>query len=300
MKNKNSAAFGYFEIFAAGALWGFIGFFTGKMGAAGATSALTSTLRLACGALVIIPLTALKSGIKAFKVSKREFICLLAIAVFSEALFNLCYTASIARVGVACGAVLLYTSPIFVCIMSAMVFKEEIDGRKKLAILINFLGCVLTVTGGKFAGINFDALGVLLGVAAGFLYATITIFGKFVSEVDSFVVTSYSFGIAALLIIVFTGSLGDFALVQQPGKVVLLGVCYGVFSTIMPYLLYFDGLKKPVEASKVPVAASVETVVAAVSGALLMSEELTLAKWLGVALVMLSIAIMNIKKRKAQ
>ena len=52
------------------------------------------------------------------------------------------------------------------------------------------------------------------------------------------------------------------------------------------------------ETSKVPVFASIETVVAAGIGLVAFDQRLGVAKILGIILVLCSIAIMNVKKRE--
>lgn len=49
--------------------------------------------------------------------------------------------------------VLLYTSPIFIMVISAIVFKEKITRNKLLALAMVFVGCVLVagLLGGGYA-----------------------------------------------------------------------------------------------------------------------------------------------------
>lgn len=76
-------------------------------------------------------------------------------------------------------------------------------------------------------------------------------------------------------------------------KILLLGLGYGAVCTVMPFILYFVGLRKITETSKVPVFASVETIVATGAGAAFFDESISLLKITGIALVIISIVIMN-------
>ncbi|HIU28408.1 MAG TPA: EamA family transporter, partial [Candidatus Fimisoma avicola] len=58
---------------------------------------------------------------------------------------------------------------------------------------------------------------------------------------------------------------------------------------------YMKGLSKDLVTSKVPVIASVETVVAALIGILVFTEDVTLYKLIGILCVMISIFIMNMQ-----
>ena len=78
-------------------------------------------------------------------------------------------------------------------------------------------------------------------------------------------------------------------------KVILVLAGFGVVPSAMAYIAYYGGISKITETSKVPVIASVETVVAAVIGLLAFGQKLGAVKILGIALVLCSIAIMNMK-----
>ena len=64
----------------------------------------------------------------------------------------------------------------------------------------------------------------------------------------------------------------------------------------MGYIVYYAGISKITETSRIPVLASVETVVAAIIGLVVFSQSLGIAKIAGIALVLISIAVMNMKK----
>lgn len=70
-----------------------------------------------------------------------------------------------------------------------------------------------------------------------------------------------------------------------------LGVLYALIPTAIAYLLYYRGLQQIQESSKVPVLASMETVVAAVIGVLVLGEKLGVAHYLGIVVVMVSIVM---------
>ena len=63
--------------------------------------------------------------------------------------------------------------------------------------------------------------------------------------------------------------------------------------TAIAYILYYQGLQKVKEPGKVPIIASIETVVAALIGIFGYHERLGIVSLLGILLVLISIAIMN-------
>ena len=300
MKNKSEATKGYIEILLAGSLWGCIGPFMQGMSNMGAGSGLISLMRQGFGFLMMIPVVLIGCrGFGKLKVDRKSLFILMLMGLFSEAVFNLCYSGAVARVGVATAAVLLYTAPTFVMILSRILYAETVTSRKVLAIAVNLLGCTLTVTNGDFSGVNFAVTGVFFGVLAGFFYATITIFGKYISgDVDPFVMCFYNFLFGTFFLVLFTRPWTlDFSLFSP--RFCLLGAGIGLFGTVLPYIFYMRGLSRPIETSRVPLIASVETVVAAVLGVALFHEAFGPAKLLGIALVLGSVAISNPSKKEA-
>ena len=300
MDPKKSATRGYIEVFLAGALWGCIGPFMQGMTNLGAGSGLVSLMRQGFGTLMMIPVVLVACrGVKALKVDRKSLFVLMLMGLFSEAVFNLCYSSAVARVGVAAAAVLLYTAPIFVMILSRILYAEAITSRKVLAIVLNLAGCMLTVTNGEFSGENLVFSGIVFGVLAGFFYATITIFGKYVSgSVNPYVTCFYNFLFGTSFLVLFTRPWTmDFSMFDA--KFCLLGAGIGLFGTVLPYIFYMTGLTRPVEASKVPVVASVETVVAAILGVILFQEAVGPAKILGILLVFASVVVINREPKQA-
>ena len=67
-------------------------------------------------------------------------------------------------------SILLYTAPCFVMLMSATIFGEKITVQKAVALLIAFLGCVLTtgIVGNR--SVTITTVGILTGIGSGIGY----------------------------------------------------------------------------------------------------------------------------------
>lgn len=289
---------GYIMIAMAGILWGTIGLFVSLLKGMGAGSELIVVIRIGTATLLLIPLMLASGGPALFKADKQTIIACIAMGIFSQALFNYAYSEAINNVGVATGAVLLYTSPIFVSVMSRIVFKEHVGRIKVLALFINIIGCVLTVTGGNFTSVKFSIYGVAMGVAAGFLYGLMTIISTPVTEKNHpLTIVFYQFLFGAITMAVITQPFEGISQMISV-KFILAAVGYGLIPTVGSYFFYMHGLSHGLETSKVPVIASVETVVAAVIGIFVFSESMSMFKLFGILLVLGSIAIMNMVKKK--
>ena len=303
MKKDSNATTGYILVLCAGILWGSIGFFVRKLNGLGVDTELTAFMRIFCAWIILIPLLlgmSLKSGRNYFKISKKGLLQCFIMGLVTQAFFNLSYSGCINSVGVAMGSVLLYTAPIFVSILSRLLFKEEINARKGISLVINLLGCFIMVTGGDLSVLKVSGIGILLGIGAGFFYAMVTILGKFTSdEVDPFTMVFYNFLFGWISLTLISNPIPKIAAVSDL-HFWLLAFGYGLIPTVGSYLFYMNGISHDVELSRVPIIASVEPIIATIIGLLVFGENITLVNALGLVIVLFSIVLMNSgRKEKA-
>ncbi len=167
--------------------------------------------------------------------------------------------------------------------------------QKVLALILNIFGCFLMVTGGNISNLKISAAGIAFGVAAAFLYSLVTIIGKITSgNIHPFTVVFYSFLFGWITLGIFTAPWKS-ATAVSGFEFWIYAFGYGLIPTVGSYLLYMGGLNKNIEISRAPVIASVETVVATLIGVLVFRERLGLINVLGIACLLISIVVMNMK-----
>lgn len=285
-------------VFVTGCLWGSIGLFIRLMSDVGASAALISFLRMAFAFVILAIVTVARSGISAFRVSGRTLLFSAALGLVCHGVYNVFYSWAVTLAGVTVSAVLLRIAPVFTAIISVLCFHEKITRHKCFALAINVVGCVLAATGGQFDGALLSLTGILCGVAAGLCYALSAIFGRLAGEnSDPFVVSTYSYLFAAVFLGIFLKPWMQPIYVTP--TILGLGFLYALIPTAIAYLLYYRGLQQIRESSKVPVLASMETVMVAVIGVLVLGEELSLVHYLGIAVVMASIVMASATNGRA-
>ncbi len=285
----------------AGACWGLIGLFTNGLAEAGFSPLQTVFLRF-CGAAILIWLYLLLFDREKLKMNLRDLWLFLGTGVLSLALFSLLYFTTIRLTTLSFAAVLLYTAPSFVMLLSAVFFGERIGSKKLIALALAFFGCVCTtgllpalVRGAGFAGLPL--LGILTGVGSGLGYALYSIFGTAaLKKYDTVTVTAYTFLTAALALLPFCARGEFFALLAAPGAFAdAAGII--LVSTLLPYLLYTQGLRATAPGTASVLAFS-EPLVATAVGLLAFGETLSLGAAVGMCLIFLSILIVNSAGRK--
>lgn len=292
MSTKKTA---YICIIAAGVLWGTIGIFVRTLTAAGFSPMQLIAFRAYISAAVLVAFLAIKDR-SLLKIRLRDSWCFAGTGIASFVFFNYCYFIAIGDTSLSIAAVLLYTAPIFVMVLSLLFFKEKMTGRKTIALILAFLGCVL-VTGVFSQNLFVTKTGIIAGLLSGFLYALYSIFGRFaLNRYSSVTVTAYTFVFASIGATPMA-DLGSLPTIIG-GNMGLLGfiLLFAVLSGVLPYLLYTKGLSH-VESGQASIMASVEPVVATVIGILFFHESLTPWGVLGIAAVISALVILNIRPR---
>lgn len=283
----------YLQIIAAAALWGCIGLFLKLLTAAGLTTMQGVALRSVVG-VIFYGLFLFFTDRKALFIVPKDWYYFFGTGVCSLLFFNWCYFNAITRSSMSVATVLLYTSPVFVTLMSALFFREKLTPVKLAALAITFAGCVL-VTGLFPLGRETVSLPVILfGLGSGFGYALYSIFGKFVlKKYSPATVTFYTILFCALFSLPISGlhanltSLGD-------GRAWAGALGVGVLCCALPYHLYTAGLKDA-EPGRAAILATVEPFVAAGLGILLFHEAITPWKLLGMAAILGAVVLLNTK-----
>ena len=277
-------------VLTAGILWGTMGIFVRRLNNAGLASLEIVALRaiVTCAALFLFLLVYDR---KLLKIRLKDIWCFLGTGICSIVFFNYCYFKAITMTSLSVAAVLLYTAPAMVMVMSRFLFREKFTGIKVLALVLTFFGCVL-VTGIAGSSDVLSPAGILVGLGAGFGYALYSIFGKFAIEkgYDSFTISFYTFLAASVGVLPLTDVKLLGSIVFRDVSIILFALVFGLASTVVPYLTYTIGLKY-MENSKASIIASVDPVVATLLGILVFREPMTAGGMLGVVLVLFSIVI---------
>lgn len=282
-------------IIVAGTLWGIISIFVNQLRIIGFNSMQVVSIRVLFSALVLVFYLLLKDR-QQLKIKLKDIPLFIGTGVGSIIFFNYCYFEAIDIIGGASiPALLLYTAPIFVMILSVILFKEKITKKKLISLVMTFLGLAL-VTGAFSSSDKISIFALLLGLGSGLGYALYSIFGKFlVDKYSAITITTYTFVVATIFSVPFSGIVQNFDLLISL-KGILSALALAVVSTVLPFLLYTKGLYE-MEAGKASILATVEPFVATIVGVLFFKETMTPFKIIGMLLVLLAIIILNVNKK---
>lgn len=277
-------------VLAGASLWGLIGLFNRTLMAAG-LSARSIVLVRNLGGLAMLALVLLVWRRDAFRVSPRHLGWFFGTGVVSVLLFTWCYFSCQEQCSLAVAAILLYTSPAFVAVLAALLWRERLTRRKLAALGLTFGGCVL-VTGVLSGGVQVTLQGFLLGLGSGFFYALYSIFGRYaLARYGPYTVTLYTFLFAGAGSLLFL-DLGELEAAAQREGVLPAALGLAAVSTVLPYLLYTAGLAR-IESGRAAILASVEPVVAALVGILAFREPMSPGVGLGILCILGAVLLMG-------
>lgn len=187
---------------------------------------------------------------------------------------------------VAVATLCYYTAPILIILVSPVLFREKLTWWKVLCVAAAVAGMVLVsgITQPSGQGSN-QSLGIVLGLGAAVLYASVVLMNKKIEGVTAFDKTIVQLGTAAVTILPYTllsekVDPGAFSPVTI-GCLLLVGIVH----TGVAYALYFGAVTE-VRAQTAALLSYLDPVVAILLSALLLGETLGSHGMIGAVLVL--------------
>ncbi len=292
-KYNGTAAVVY--VLLAGICWGVIGLFSRYLADSGFSSVQITFCRSAVTAAAI-GAAVLYRRPAALRICKKDIWMFIGTGWCSIIFFNICYFTAIQLTTLSMAAILLYTAPSIVMVLSVLLFKETFTPGKAVCLVLSFTGCAL-VSGLGVGSLNIP--GILAGLGAGFGYALYSIFGRYaLLRYEPFTVTAWTFFMASVGLLGFC-HIGEIGMLIEKtpsslGAVVLLGLV----STALPFALYTEGLRM-MEAGRASILASVEPLTSTLIGVAVFGEMLSFASICGIVCILLAIILLNRKTASA-
>ncbi|MBA3945270.1 MAG: EamA family transporter [Herpetosiphonaceae bacterium] len=233
----------------------------------------------------------------AFRLSRREIPYYMVYGLVGIAIFNVVWSASVQINKAAVATALIYSSPVFVTLGARAFFREQLRLIQCLAIGVNVVGCALVAGVTTPGALLHNPAGLGLGLASGVAFAAYTLFGKGATRMGSRSALSilfYIFTISALGLLGWGLLTEGLALVQPHldkwGWCLLLGLSFG--PTLGGYACFTASLRT-LPAGTVSLLTTLEPPITAVLAFLLLGRAMTVVQWLGTALIMAGVILIQ-------
>ena len=198
---------------------------------------------------------------------------------------------------VATATLCYYLAPMFVILASPLVVGERLTAKKMICVLAALLGMVFVSGVLESGGGSSDLKGVLLGLGAAVLYASVVLMNKQLGDVPAYDRTIVQLGSSAAVLlpyVLLTENIG--ALTFTPGTIGLLLVV-GIVHTGIAYALYFGSLMQ-LKAQTAAILSYIDPVVAVLLSALVLREHMSLLSGLGAILVLGAAVVSELPSRR--
>ena len=260
-------------------------------------SALIAFCRGMVGSLFLLPFLWIAKRKKALRTDKKttgKLILSGAVMGVNWLLLFEAYNHTSVSVATLC----YYMEPTIVILASLALFREKLTIKKVACTLAALAGMVL-VSGVPETGLptGSDLKGILLGLGAACLYATVVLLNKSIRGVDPYFKTTVQLagaGAVMLPYLLFTGGFTDGEWSLKTAGLLLLT---GVLHTGVSYALYFgsmDGLKT----QTVALFSYIDPVAALILSALVLHESMSWMGLLGAILILGSAALGEMETKK--
>ena len=276
---------GYAFIIAAAVLWGMIGPFSRLAFQEGIAPMEVAFWRALLAWVLFGGHAMIRHEVS---LDRKDIPYILVFGVCGVSLFYFVYQMAVKQGGAAQAAVLLYTAPAWVIVLSRIFLKESITPTKISAVVLTLIG-ISAISIGKGAGqdgspVSVSAIG--FGLSSGFCYSLYYIFGKhFTGRYSSYNLFLYVLPIGAL------GLLPWVAFTPKTPTAWLALISLAIICTYGANACYYLGLKY-LEAGRASITATLEPVVAAVIAYFWWGEVFTVQSYMGSAVILSAVVLM--------
>jgi drug/metabolite transporter (DMT)-like permease len=295
---------GYFFIAAATLCWGAAAtfgkaIFNGSVfGGSAAISPLVltqarTTFTVLVFGLILLP----RFGLRIFSIRRRDLGLCALVGTLGVACSNYFYYLAVQKSTVSLAITVQYIAPIWVLLYMVCRGRERATVQKTAAALVAIIGTGLTI--GLFQSeIHISVLAVCSALVASFAYSFYNIGGQgLVTRNHQFTVMFYVLSSAALMWLIVNP---PWRLVGQhySGKQWEFLFLFACLSMVLPYMLYFSGLKY-LDPTRAVITSCLEPVFAILFAVLFVHEALSPLQVLGIGAVLIATVIVQLKPRSA-
>lgn len=175
-----------------------------------------------------------------------------------------------------------YFAPIFVLLLAPIVLKEKLTLIKVGSILLAMTGLFFIVYDGSGANdpSHNHIAGIVYGLLAAALYASVILMNKFIKTSSDFETTFVQLTTAALVLFPYVLVTEKMELSSLNSKSILLVLILGIVHTGFAYLLYFSAIRQ-LSSDKIAIFSYIDPISACVYAAIFLHESMSLLQMIG-------------------
>lgn len=166
-----------------------------------------------------------------------------------------------------------YFAPVIVTVVCPVLFREKLTGKQIVCFVMSTLGIVL-ITGIGDVGGGRDFVGILFGLGAAVLYATVVLMNKFIRNVESIHRTFLQFLAAVMVLLPYVVMTSGITVGNLNGIGWANLLIVGLVHTGVTYCMYFSALKE-LPGQKAAILSYIDPLVAVLISVTILGEPMT-------------------------
>jgi drug/metabolite transporter (DMT)-like permease len=231
-------------------------------------------------------------------ISLKDLPYFLALGFVGVGGMQFFYYFAISKIHVGPAILLQYLQPFWVSVYAFLFQKEPLSKGKIVSLLLAILGCYFVAGGYQIDLLRMNRTGILSGLLASLFFTFYALYGeKGLKRYDPWTLILYGFGFGAILY----GTLISPMKVLTGGhsfKVWVAFLYISIFSTLIPFGLYFKGIER-LRATRASITATWEPVVAGITAYFVLEEVLHPLQVVGGIGVIAAVILLQMAKEKA-
>lgn len=221
-----------------------------------------------------------------FKVSKKQLIDILKVGLIGNALTVILLYSSYSYISVGSATVLHFLYPIFVCILNFVIYKQTLNKRQLVCLVLAILGIVCFIEPSVSSMFGFF-LALISGVT--FAYYMVGMDHSSIKEMHIFLFNFY----LVLMNSFVMGILAYFT--NQLSVLPMLGYFYcllvAIFTSFIGVVLLQKGIQL-LGSSQTAILSTLEPITSIIVGIIFLNESLTFLKCIGCILILISTVVL--------
>ena len=178
-----------------------------------------------------------------------------------------------------------YFAPVIVTIVCPFLFREKLTAKQILCFVFSTVGLALVIGVTDLGKGSSDLTGILFGLGAAVLYATVILLNKFIKGVAGLHRTFLQFLAAIVVLIPYVACTSGVTLGSMNGKGWICLLVVGLIHTGLAYILYFSSLKE-LPGQEAAILSYVDPLVAVIISVTVLGEAMTITQVIGGVLIL--------------
>ncbi len=229
---------------------------------------------------------------------KRDYLWLVFFGVVGYYLASLFDFIGLQYIKASLERIILFIYPTIVLFFNKIFLKKQINRNQKLAIILTYLGIIITF-GSEVSISGKDVyLGGFFIVLSAITYASYLVgSGWLIPKFGVMRFTAYAMLVSCICVFIHFIFLSEGTVLSFPPQVYILALCIAVFATVIPSFLVSISIKI-INSSNFAIIAGVGPISTIILAVIFLNEHLTIIQMLGTVVVILGILLVSKNKKK--